>query len=99
MSLRWPAWARCHTKSASLGADRYKVQTWVPKVQTRVHKVQTWVELLKMPVVDMHLFSFKLRNKYNLKLVHQVILLLWSIFIISDTTEIMYLHQSTLDKV
>ena len=23
---------RCRTESASLGADRYRVQTWVPKV-------------------------------------------------------------------
>ena len=53
----------CRTESASLGADRYKVQTrvakvqtQVPKVQTRVPKVQTWVELLKMLEVDMQCF-------------------------------------------
>ena len=31
-----PKHAAVGTESASLGADRYKVQTWVPKVQTQV---------------------------------------------------------------
>ena len=60
------ALTRCRTKSASLGADRYKVQTRVPKVQTRVPKVQTRVpkvqtrvELLKMLEVDMQCFLSK----------------------------------------
>ena len=38
-------------ESASLGADRYTMQTRVPKVQTWVPKVQTWVELMKVPVL------------------------------------------------
>ena len=53
-------------KSASLGADHYKVQTevpkvetWMPKVQTRVPKVQTRVELLEMLVVHIQCFLSK----------------------------------------
>ena len=63
MFERVSPYTSCRTESASLGADRYKVQTrvpevqtWVPKVQTLVPQVQTRVELLKMLEVDMQSF-------------------------------------------
>ena len=45
------------------------------------------------------MFSFKTRNECHLKLFYQVILLLCFTIDMSNTLEMMYLHQSTLDKV
>ena len=45
-------YTRCHTESASLGADRCKVQTWEPKVQT-------WVSLAILRHVQKHLYFHK----------------------------------------
>ena len=45
------------------------------------------------------MFSFKIRNICHLKLFYQVIPLVWITFKLSDTIEVLYLHQSMLDKV